>query len=122
MLKQYGIHKSRIVFLEKQLNILSEEVYDNFYYELKKKEYSEKINEMRKEYSQLKYLKDTLEDSICMASEIDERFKIIIHKYFLNNVRMEDIADHLHISRSRCYELYKKSLTTISKIMFGNAS
>ena len=122
LLKQYSLYKSRIVFLDKQQKSLSKEIYEHIYNETEEIVYTKKVKEMSEELSRLRYLMNTIEESIFMVNEIDKRYKTIIQKYYIYNVRMEDIAELLHLSRSRCYELFKESLQAMSKIMFGNAS
>lgn len=106
-LENYCYCKSRCSFLEKEMNLL---VQGNV---------SDGREKMEKELSQLRHLLDVVDTSLEMVGDFSKRYKIIIESRYLKNVRMEDLADMTHISRSRCYELCKEAVAYMAKIAFG---
>jgi len=78
-----------------------------------------KIKVIENEISQNNYLVEIIEDSLKMIGEYNERYKILIEGYYIKKIRMEDIAQMTHTSRSRCYELCKEAVACMSKIIFG---
>lgn len=71
------------------------------------------------EIMQLNYLVSMVEDGLDLLESINLKYKIVIEKYYINNSRMEDIADHMHISRSRCYELCKEAILWMTRLVYG---
>lgn len=84
------------------------------------KEYREAKREMEKELKELIYNTSIVEDCMEILYRINEKYKKIIEGYYINNVRIEDMADSMHISRSRCYELCKEALRCLSRVIFGD--
>jgi hypothetical protein len=116
MLKNYSFYKSRRVLLEKELN--------------KKKEMDNACmandpdsgNELKSELSLLEYKIDTVETCLKLTGEYNERYKIIVESHYFYNVRIEDIADMTHMSRSRCYELCNEAVAYMTRIICGKVS
>jgi hypothetical protein len=129
MLKNYSHSSKRIVFLENQKKLLCQKPNDGLCVsgtnssrdtEILVNEFSEKMSKMEGELEKLKYFKNIIDLCLKMINDMDEKYNIIIYKYYILNVRMEDIAAMLHISRSRCYSLCKEAIVEMSKIVFGN--
>lgn len=81
--------------------------------------YSQAKTETQKEYNQLNYMVSIVEDGLNLLENINLKYKIIIEKHYINSVRMEDIAENMHISRSRCYELCKEAVLWMTKVVYG---
>ncbi len=75
--------------------------------------------ETQAEFNQLNYLVSIVEDGLHLLESINLKYKVIIEKHYINSVRMEDIADNMHISRSRCYELCKEAVIWMAKVVYG---
>lgn len=113
LLKNYSFYKSRRILLEKEISIKRDS--DN----PDKENDTDLIKKLETELSQLKHKIDTIEISLKMTGDFDERYKIIIELHFFKNIRIEDIADMTHMSRSRCYELCNEAVTYMTRIVFG---
>ncbi|MCX8132015.1 MAG: hypothetical protein N3I35_18200 [Clostridia bacterium] len=83
-------------------------------------EYRDANKEMEKELKKLRFNTSIIEESIEVLNRINAKYKIIIESYYINNVRMEDVADSIHIGRSRCYVLCKEALKYMARVIFGS--
>lgn len=84
------------------------------------KEFLEAREETENELKELNYYITLVEDGLNMLEIENEKYKLIIEGYYINNSSMENIADSIHISRSRCYELRKEAVKWITMVMYGN--
>lgn len=100
-----------------KLNIV-EATADN-YKERIQKEYKEALYELDQELNALKYNNAIVDDSMELLKGINEKYYDILRKNYIYKCTMENIADSMHISRSRSYELRKAALRLIVKIVFG---
>jgi DNA-directed RNA polymerase specialized sigma24 family protein len=78
-----------------------------------------KLN-LEKELSELEYRIEAGEICLKLLGEYSERHRFIVESHYLNNVRIEDIADMTHMSRSRCYELCSEATSYITRIFYGD--
>lgn len=79
----------------------------------------DKTNHLVNDLERLKYTKDIIDGGLDMIKLIDERYFKVISKHYIHGVRMEEVADWLYISRSRCYEICKLALKEMSELLFG---
>ena len=107
MLEKYSIYRFRISFLEKEKQTKSNENSGG------------ELEGVDKELAQIRYLTETIDTSLELVREFNERYKIILESFYIHKVRMEDIAEMIHTSRSRCYELCKEALGFMARIVFG---
>lgn len=113
-LRSYKLYKSRQAIIERELSAKMQADKSD-------KDYNpELIKKLQSELSQLKYRTDMVEMGLKLAGEYNERYKIILEARYFNNVRIEDIADMTHMSRSRCYELCNEAAAYMSRIIFGD--
>lgn len=83
-------------------------------------EYEQARLELEKEIKRLRFSTTIVEDGLTMLESINEKYGVIVKRYYINRNRMEDIADAMHISRSRCYELGKEAVKWLVRIIYGN--
>ncbi len=83
--------------------------------------YSQARTETQEELTQLNYQVSIVEDGLRLLESINLKYKVIIERHYINSVRMEDIAENMHISRSRCYELCKEAVAWMSRVVYGYA-
>ena len=114
LLKNYSFYKSRRILLEKELSVIRQ---PNNMVTIND---ADLIKKLENELSQLQHKIDTIEIGLKLIGEYNERYKIIIESHYLHNVRIEDIADMTHMSRSRCYELCNSAVTYMTRIVFGD--
>jgi hypothetical protein len=112
LLKNYSLYKSRSLFLKKEISLRKQSAGTA-------QENRDEIDRLEIELSRLEHKADVIETGMKMAGEYNERYKYILEAHFINNVRIEDIADMTHMSRSRCYELCNEAVLYLSKIIFG---
>jgi hypothetical protein len=112
LLENYSLYKSRSLFLKKEISSRKQSAGTA-------QENRDEIDRLEIELSRLEHKADVIETGLKMAGEYNERYKYILEAHFLNNVRIEDIADMTHMSRSRCYELCNEAVLYLSKIIFG---
>lgn len=150
MLEKYCYHKSRSIFLEKEKRMLMQSYpeermfHSDFFDKYTKidngnkrgkaqenkhsisiddfeKFRNQKIKKIDNELSQSNYQIEIIDDSLNMIKEYNERYKIVIEGYYIKKIRMEDIAEMTHTSRSRCYELCKEAIAHMAKMVFGDS-
>lgn len=92
------------------------------YKEKIQEEYNRAMQEMDKEIKQLQYTIEIIDDSLELLKTINEKYHEILQKNFIHKCNMEDIADSMHMSRSRCYELRKSALELVVRIVFGDGA
>ncbi|MCX7710059.1 MAG: hypothetical protein N2484_09430 [Clostridia bacterium] len=83
------------------------------------KEYHQAKMEIEREISRLRYCTSIIEDALNMLEGVNEKYGVIIKRYYIHKNRMEDIADSMHISRSRCYEMCKEAVKWMTRIVYG---
>ena len=83
------------------------------------REYRKAVSEIMEELLRLKYMALMVEDSLESIGRLHERYKILLERYYINNESMEEIAESLHLSRSRCYELCKEAVRYMAKLLYG---
>ncbi len=81
----------------------------------------DKTDFVETDLERLKFMKEILDDALYMLKVTDERGYNVVYRHYVHGVRMEDIADSLHICRSRCYELGKKAIRDMSDFIFNTA-
>lgn len=99
------------------LNKVEETAYE--YKEKCQSNYNTARYETENELLQLKYSINMVEDGLDIIDRIQKKYKTVIEMYYINNSRMEDIADCIHISRSRCYELCKEAVGWMANVVYG---
>ena len=114
LLKSYNFYKSRSLFLKKEISIQRQTAGTGIEAE------ETSTGRFESELSQLIHKLDIIESCLKMVGEYNERYKYIIESHYINNVRIEDIADMTHMSRSRCYELCNEAISYMSRIIFGD--
>ncbi len=82
-------------------------------------EYREAVNSIKKEISRLHNSVCIVEDSLDALGESNEKYRTLLEKYYLQGESMEEIAEILHLSRSRCYDLCKKAVQYMEMVVFG---
>lgn len=85
-----------------------------------KRDYENAKTELEKELRELKYYTSVIDDALDMLENMNEKYGIIVKRYYIYRNRMEDIADSIHISRSRCYEMSKEAVRWMIRIVYGN--
>lgn len=75
--------------------------------------------EMTKELELLRYITGVVEDGLDVLDLLDEKYKAILEQHYLERIRMEEIADCMHISRSRCYDLCREAVVWLDKVVNG---
>jgi hypothetical protein len=113
LLKGYNFYKTRSLFLEKEISIQRQAAGAG----METEELSPGKFEL--ELSQLIHKLNIIESCLKMVGEYNERYKYILESHYINNVRIEDIADMTYMSRSRCYELCNEAISYMSRIIFG---
>lgn len=98
-----------------------EETADNYRLHCEN-EYREAINCLRNEIFRLHNAVYIVEDSLDALGESNEKYRTLLEKYYLQGESMEEIAEILHLSRSRCYELCKKAVEYMEMVVFGTSS
>ncbi len=79
-----------------------------------------KLSNIKHELNNTKYIYRMLEDFMNLLKMTDKKSYTVMEKHYIHKVRMEDIADILYISRSRCYEIRKNAIFKMSKYVFGD--
>lgn len=102
------------------LNKVEETAYK--YKEKCSSDYNTVWSETQNEILQLKYYITIVEDGMGILERINTKYKTVIEMYYINSSRMEDIADCIHISRSRCYELCKEAVRWMARVVYGENS
>lgn len=82
-------------------------------------DYKDSVKSIMNEISRLKYSVSIIEDCLEIIGKTHERYKVLLEKYYIQEVSMEDIAEMLHLSRSRCYELCKEAVKHMVRIVYG---
>lgn len=82
-------------------------------------EYGKTLNSFKKEITRLLNCVYIVEDSLEVMGKYHEKYKVILESYYIRGESMEDIAENLHLSRSRCYELCKKAVEYMDSVVFG---
>lgn len=100
-----------------QLNKV-EETAEN-YASMCDKDYGHAISEIKEELKKLKGMTIIVEDLLEIMGRSHKRYRAILERYYINNESMEEIAESLHLSRSRCYELCKESVKYMAKLFYG---
>ncbi len=128
LLKSYRLNEARILFIEGRIKRLafSEEpgamrVSDEEVHETEE-EYGRELRmkmSLQKELKSLRLMQGVAEDALNMLEQVDERYRAIINDYYIKSCRMEDIAEKMHISRSKCYELCGEAAEMLSKVLAG---
>lgn len=95
-----------------------EETADNYQVKIEE-EYKKAIKEIDHEINTLKFQIGLMEEALNLLKRMNEKFFMIIQKRYLYNCTMENIAESMHLSRSRCYELRKSALEFLTKIICG---
>ena len=99
------------------LNKVEETAYE--YREKCQSNYDTARSETESELQQLKYSVNIVEDGLDIVGRVHKKYKTVIEMYYINSSRMEDIADCIHISRSRCYELCKEAVGWMASVVYG---
>lgn len=132
LLKLYRFYKNRKVMLERRcayLQSLIENEGDDFerifkctldeYLNKTKDEIVTELHNINIEIQKKTYLMEKVDLALAMAADYDEKYKLIIESFYIKNIRMEDISDSMHISRSSCYEIKNKAISYMAKVIFG---
>lgn len=77
------------------------------------------VLELEQELNLLRTITGIVEDSLNMLEEIDRKYRVIIEEHYINGNRMENVADIIHISRSRCYDLRSEAIRWVARVVFG---
>lgn len=83
------------------------------------KEYRHGVYENINELKELNFITRMIESTLEIIGRSHKRYKIILERYYINNESMEEIAESLHLSRSRCYELCKEAVSYMVKLVYG---
>jgi len=83
-------------------------------------EYKNSLKSIMDEMSKFKYLASVVEDSLEIIGKSHEKYKLILEKYYINGESMEDVAESLHLSCSRCYGLCKEAVKYMERIIYGS--
>ncbi|RCX13258.1 hypothetical protein DFR58_11876 [Anaerobacterium chartisolvens] len=128
LLKGYRLNGARILFIESRIKRLAfnEEpermgVSDGEVHETEE-EYGRELRmkmSLQKELKSLRIVQEVTEDALNTLEQVDKRYKAIINDYYIEGCRMEDIAERMHISRSKCYELCREAAEMLSKVLAG---
>ena len=134
LLKQYRFFKDRKVMLERRrtyLQSLVENEEDDIeginkfpldeYLNMNKDEIAIELLSIQSEMPKITYLLGKVDLALAMVAGYDEKYKLIIESFYIKNIRMENISDSMHISRSSCYELKNKAISYMAKVIFGTA-
>jgi DNA-directed RNA polymerase specialized sigma subunit len=113
LLKNYCFYKSRRILLEKELDRKKSTGHD------REQEDQGVFDELKLELDQLESKIDMVDTCIGLVELFNERYKYIIESHYFNHVRIEDIAEMTHMSRSRCYELRDEATTYMARIVYG---
>lgn len=84
------------------------------------KEYENARAETQREIKELAYRIAIVEDALHMLEGINGKFRVIIESYYIYGTRMEDVADSIHVSRSRCYEMCKEGIKLMTRLIYGD--
>ncbi|GMQ57448.1 hypothetical protein AN1V17_18430 [Vallitalea sediminicola] len=104
----------------KEVAILNhvEATADN-YKEKIEEEYKMVLREIEQEIKQLSYDISIIDDSLELIKGINEKYYIILKQNYVHKCPMEIVAESMHMSRSRCYELRKQAVELIVRIVYG---
>lgn len=80
-----------------------------------------KTADVEQDLERLRYTKEVLDDALNALKEIDNRGYKVVERHYLHGIRIEDIADLMYMSRSRCYEISKEAVNQLTEFMFGVA-
>ncbi len=133
LLKQYSFYKDRKVMLERRsvyLQSLIENEGDDFdkgiykgpldeYLNKAKDEIAIELHSIQNEMPKITYLLGKVDLALAMVAGYDEKYKLIIESFYIKKIRMENISDSMHISRSSCYEIKNKAISYMAKVIFG---
>lgn len=89
------------------------------YKEKIEEEYKMVLREIEQEIKQLSYDISIIDDSLELIKGINEKYYIILKQNYVHKCPMEIVAESMHMSRSRCYELRKQAVELIVKIVYG---
>ncbi|GKX29631.1 hypothetical protein SH1V18_21110 [Vallitalea longa] len=89
------------------------------YKEKIEEEYKRALRDIEQEIKQLSYDIGIIDDCLELIKGINEKYYIIINQNYVHKCPMEIVADSMHMSRSRCYELRKQAVELIVKIVYG---
>lgn len=99
------------------LNKIEETAYE--YRDRCRSNYRSARLETRNEMLRLSYSVSIVEDGLEILDRVNGKYKTVIEKYYIGGGRMEDIADELHMSRSRCYDLCKEAVRWLARVVYG---
>lgn len=77
------------------------------------------VDNTEKELSSLYKSINIVEEALNVLKDVNENYHLIISEHFINHVRVEDLEEMLGLSRSRCYELRKRSIEELTVILMG---
>jgi DNA-directed RNA polymerase specialized sigma subunit len=83
------------------------------------REYKKNIKCFKNEIANLQRSVYIVEDSLMAMGKSHENYRTLLERYYIQGESMEDIAEYIHISRSRCYELCKKAVEYMGNVVFG---
>jgi hypothetical protein len=82
-------------------------------------EYSVAIFEIEKELKMLRYYTEVVEEGMDTMKRVYEKHWDVIDHYYINNRRMEEIAERVHVSRSRGYAMCKEGIRWMARLIYG---
>jgi DNA-directed RNA polymerase specialized sigma subunit len=82
-------------------------------------EYKRSLKSIREEVTKLKSLVAVVEDSLNILEKSHGKYKLILEKYYIDKENMEDIAEIIHLSSSRCYGLCKEAVKYLERVIYG---
>lgn len=103
-LREYRFNNARIAFLENRIQ-RNEIGVDP---------------EIEEELEFLRYMTGVIDDALGIIRYMDEKYVLILKSYFIDHLSMEDIADSIHMSRSRCYELCREAVGCLDRVVYGD--
>lgn len=98
-----------------------EETAENYRHDCEN-DYKNSVRSILREISRLKYLVSTVEDSLEIIGKSHQKYKALLEKYYIYGENMEDIAEELHLSRSRCYGLCKEAIKYMVRMVGGTGA
>lgn len=83
------------------------------------KEYADARAELELELKKLNFYVALIDDGMDTLKRINEKYGIVVEGYYISNTSIEAIADSIHLSRTRCYELRREGISCMADIIYG---
>lgn len=111
---RFAVHNNEEVALLNKV----EETAEN-YSDICESEYINSLRNIYEELSKYKLLTNIVEDSLEIMAKSHKKYKLILEKFYINGESMENVAESLHLSCSRCYGLCKEAVKYMERIVHG---